>query len=61
MFDKKEYMKQYRAEHRAEHAAEMRRWRAAHPDRVKEQNHEQYLRRKALKEAERYDDGRGDQ
>lgn len=53
MFDRKEYMKRYRAEHRAEHNATMRKWRADHPDRVKEQNHEQYLKRKAAKEAER--------
>ena len=52
-----DYMRAYRKTHadelRPKNAARMRRWRAEHPDRVKEQNHEQYLKRKARKEAER--------
>ena len=34
-----------------------KKWREAHPEKVKEYNHAQYLRRKALKEQEK-EDGR---
>ena len=57
MFDKKAYMKQYWAEHRDQHRETMRRWRAEHPERVKELAHEQYLKRKAAKQKADEDNG----
>lgn len=53
MFDRKEYMKKWRAEHKEEHKESNRKWREKNPDKIQEYNHRQYLRRKALKEAER--------
>ena len=46
----REYMRRYRAEHPDVNRNASRRYREQYPDRVKEQNHEQYLKRKARKE-----------
>lgn len=57
MFDKKEYMKKYWAEHMDERRRSRKKWREAHPEKVKEYNHAQYLRRKALREQEKQNEG----
>lgn len=57
MFDKKiyqrEYMRKYRKEHPEKNRLAKRRWKEKNKDKVSAENHRQYLRRKALKEAER--------
>lgn len=56
------YREQYRKnaeEIRPKHAAYAREWRAKNPDKVKEANRKQYLRRKELIEKGKlYEDGR---
>ena len=46
MFDKKEYNRAYYKAHKAEQLARNREWRSKNPDKVKEANHKQYLKRK---------------
>jgi len=48
-----EYMKQYRQDHKEEIRERIKRWRQERPEWVREQNHKQYLRRKALRAAEK--------
>ena len=60
MFNRTEYNKAYYLEHKEENAARSRKWRANNPDKVKAANHQQYLKRKARKEAERYNADRAD-
>ena len=47
---KKEYMRQYYQTHKERFRENCRAWRKANPDKVRESNHQQYLRRKALKQ-----------
>jgi len=51
MFDKKAYMKEYQQKNREKTNERVRRWRERNPEKVKESNHQQYLKRKAKKEA----------
>ena len=55
MTDRSEYYKKYYQEHKEIYAARAREWRSKNPDKVKEANHKQYLKRK---EAGRTEDGR---
>lgn len=51
---RKEYLRKYYQAHKVElrerHNQNMRAWREKHPDRVKEVNRQQYLKRKAKKD-----------
>ena len=49
VFDKKSYNSQYYQSHKAKRAEDARRWRQNNPDKVREANHKQYLKRKAEK------------
>lgn len=51
--DKKEYDREWYQRNKENRAAYMRKWRSEHKDKVSKQNHEQYLKRKARKEAGR--------
>lgn len=44
--DKKEYNRQWYQDNKANRAAYMRKWRSENKDKVSEQNHKQYLKRK---------------
>ena len=48
--DQKEYKRQYYQEHKERYREVSRAWKKANPDKVREINHRQYLRRKALKQ-----------
>ena len=56
MTDRKEYLKRYRETHKAERAAYAREWRERNPDKVKEANHKQYLKRKGQTDSENWPD-----
>lgn len=51
--DKKEYNRQWYQNNKANRAAYMRKWRSENKDKVSEQNHIQYMKRKG-----QTDDGR---
>ena len=48
--DRKEYLRKYYQTHKERYRENCREWRKANPDKVKENNHRQYERRKALKQ-----------
>lgn len=50
--ERKAKMREYYQQHKAEFAERTKKWAAMHPDKIREKNHEQYLKRKAQKEAE---------
>lgn len=50
MRDKAAYDKEWRKANPEKYRACLKRWRDSHPDKIKEYNHRQYERRKALKQ-----------
>ena len=50
---RKKYLQEYYQNHQAEYAARTKKWNAEHPDKVREANHKQYLKRKAAKNADK--------
>ena len=52
MADRKEYFQKYYQEHKEQYARNQREWRKRNPDKVKQTNHEQYIKRKEKKEQE---------
>lgn len=50
MRDKAAYDREWRKANPEKFKASVKKWRDAHPEKVKEINHKQYLRRKALKQ-----------
>lgn len=51
--DRKAKMREYNSNHAEERKQKNKEWRDRNPDKIREYNHRQYLRRKAQKEAER--------
>lgn len=49
MLDKAEYMREWRKANPDKDKAQRERYRKAHPDKIREYNHRQYERRKALR------------
>lgn len=56
---KKEYMRQYYQTHKERFRENCRAWRKANPDKVRESNHIQYERRKALKQGKKKGESAG--
>lgn len=54
--DRKEYLRQYYQDHKETYRETARRWRQRNPEKVKEINRQQYLKRKARKENENRSD-----
>lgn len=53
MVDKAEYNRAWRKANPEKFNASVKRWRQAHPEKMKEYNHRQYLRRKALRQEQK--------
>ena len=53
--DKKEYNRQWYQNNKENRAAYMRKWRSENKDKVSEQNHIQYWKRKGQAELKRYE------
>lgn len=51
----REYMRRYRAEHPDLNKTASKRYRETHPEKVKQYNHDAYLKRKAEKEQSEHD------
>lgn len=54
-----EACKKWREANPEKYKAGWKRWREAHPEKVKEYNHRQYLRRKALRQEQKKEEGAG--
>lgn len=51
--DRKEYLRNYYQTHKEKYRETARRWRKNNPEKVKETNHIQYERRKALRQEQK--------
>jgi len=51
--ERKAQMRKYYAEHKEEYAERLKKWATENPDKIREYNHKQYLKRKARKEEEK--------
>ena len=51
--DRKEYLRNYYQTHKERYKETVKIWRNSHPEKVKEYNHRQYERRKALRQEQK--------
>lgn len=51
--DRKEYLRNYYQTHKERYKETVKTWRSSHPEKVKEYNHRQYERRKALRQEQK--------
>lgn len=56
---RKEYLRNYYQAHKEKYRETARRWRQNNPEKVKEVNRQQYLRRKALRQEQKKEEGAG--